>query len=115
MTNEIVRKGIEYGVNYFDTAQVYDDGNAEIALGNALKELKVRREEVVIGTKIFWESITQPTHVNATGLSRKHLIEGIKKSLKRLQLDYVDILFAHRSDYNTPLEETVKAFSWIID
>jgi len=79
-----LKKILEYGVNFIDTAAVYDEGKTEIALGNSLKELNVRREEVVITTKIFWIQRFTTPHVNAIGLSRKHIIEGIKNSLKRL-------------------------------
>ena len=94
---------------------MYDSGNAEICLGNTLKELNVRREEVVISTKIIKEHFMKPCHPNGAGLSRKHVIEGVKNSLKRLQLDYVDVVYAHRPDLDTPLEETVRAFSYVID
>lgn len=98
----------EYGVNFFDTAEVYNKGNAEIALGKAIKDL--RRESLVIATKIFWGGDTP----NEEGLSRKHLIEGTKKSLQRLQLDYVDLLYCHRPDPNTPIAETVLAMDYLV-
>lgn len=84
-------------------------------LGNSFKELAVKREEIVVSTKIFWFSEQKGITVNHVGLSRKHIIEGLKGSLKRLQLDYVDIVFAHRPDKTVPLEETCRAFSWLID
>ena len=101
---------MEYGVNYFDTAEYYGWGQAEILLGNAFKELNVKREEIVVSTKIFFLK-----GVNQIGLSRKHIIEGTKNSLKRLQLDYVDIIMAHRPDFEVPLEEICRAFSWVVD
>ena len=101
---------MEYGVNYFDTAEYYGYGQAEILLGNAFKELNVKREEIVVSTKIF-----RIKDINQVGLSRKHVIEGTKNSLKRLQLDYVDIILAHRPDFDVPLEEICRAFSWVID
>ena len=76
--------------------------------------MNVKREEIVVSTKVFFGTKI-PAHINGSGLSRKHIIEGLKNSLKRLQLDYVDIVFAHRADAETPLEETVRAFSWVID
>ena len=80
-------------------------------MGKAFKELNLRREELVVSTKLFKIG----TGVNDTFLSRKHIIEGTNNSLKRLQLDYVDVLFCHRPDYETPLEETCRAMSWVID
>jgi len=110
LANQLVRKAYEGGVNYFDTAERYRDGEVEILLGNALKELKAPREDLVISTKVYWGG----KGVNRIGLSRKHVIEGTLASLKRLQLDYVDILFAHREDDETPLEETCRAFDWLV-
>jgi aryl-alcohol dehydrogenase-like predicted oxidoreductase len=80
-------------------------------MGNAFKELGFKREEIVVSTKLFKIG----GGVNDTFLSRKHIIEGIHGSLKRLQLDYVDVVFCHRPDFDTPLEETCRAMSWIID
>ena len=93
--NESVQKCLEYGINYFDTAELYGFGQAEILLGQAFKELKVRREEIVVSTKLFYAPAglaSQAEHfeyytkmgVNQVGLSRKHVIEGTKASLKRL-------------------------------
>jgi len=80
-------------------------------MGNAFKELNIVREDIVVSTKLFWGT----SDVNGRGLSRKHIIEGARASLKRLQLSYVDIIFAHRPDLETPLEETCRAFSWLIN
>ena len=80
-------------------------------LGNALKDLNVARKNFVVSTKL----IKVGAGPNDIGLSRKRIIEGTKASLKRLQLDYVDVIFAHRPDYDAPLEELVRAFSWLID
>ena len=110
LTTDSIKKCLEYGVNFFDTAEFYGYGQAETQMGLAFKELNVKREDIVVATKIFWHP-----GVNGIGLSRKHIIEGTKNSLKRLQLSYVDILFAHRPDYTVPLEETCRAFSWLID
>ncbi len=111
-TNELVKKAWSLGINYFDTAEMYGAGNAEILLGNAFKELKVPREDLVVSTKIFFGP---QGGQNATGLSRKKIIESTNASLKRLQLDYVDIIFAHAYDYNTPVEETCRAFDYLIN
>jgi len=96
------------GVNFFDNAEVYANGVAELLMGEALKDFQ--RENLVISTKIFWGG----SGPNQTGLSMKHLIEGTKNSLRRLQLDYVDLLFCHRPDPHTPIEETVRAMDIII-
>ncbi|GLJ48675.1 hypothetical protein SUGI_1026790 [Cryptomeria japonica] len=101
----------ELGVNFFDNAEVYAEGKAEEIMGQAIKELGWKRSDVVISTKIFWGG----KGPNDTGLSRKHLIEGIQASLKRLQMEYVDVLFCHRLDKGTPVEETVRAMNYIID
>jgi aryl-alcohol dehydrogenase-like predicted oxidoreductase len=105
-----IKRCYESGVNYFDTAEVYGFGISETLLGRALKELNYPRESYVISTKIL-RCGTDPNVL----LSRKHIIEGTNNCLKRLQLDYVDIIFCHRPDYETPLEETCRAMSWLID
>ncbi|KAJ1561026.1 hypothetical protein HK096_006274, partial [Nowakowskiella sp. JEL0078] len=101
----------ENGVNYFDTAEGYAEGKSEIVLGNVLKKFGWRRSQYVISTKIYWGG----NGVNERGLSRKHIVEGLKASLERLQLSYVDIVFAHRPDNFTPTEEIVRAFNWVIE
>ncbi len=109
--NEIktfMHAAFDHGINFFDNAEGYAHGEAEILMGKVIKEF--RREDLVISTKIFWGG----NGPNDTGLSRKHLIEGAKNSLKRLQLDYVDLLFCHRPDVNTPIEETVLAMDYLI-
>lgn len=109
------------GVNLFDNAEVYGKpmGEAEKVMGEALQWLMGpnnpkremwRRTEIIVTTKIFWCGSGQ----NETGLSRKHIMEGVNNSLKRLKLDYVDIVFAHRADVLTPIEETVRAFTQVI-
>jgi len=86
-------------------------------LGIAFKELKLPREEIVVSTKLFFPELFARGNKfeNKVGLSRKKVIESAKNSLKRLQLDYVDVIFAHRADLDTPLEETCRAFDWIIN
>ncbi len=106
-----MRIAFDNGINSFDTAESYNEGIAEVLMGRAAKHF--RREDIIISTKIFFgEHIN--TGPNDTGLSRKHLVEGIKNSLKRLDMDYVDILYCHRSDPNTPIEETIIAMDYII-
>ncbi|KAI9015338.1 NADP-dependent oxidoreductase domain-containing protein, partial [Hyaloraphidium curvatum] len=95
-----------------DTAEGYAAGQSEIEMGNAIKQLGWKREDVVVSTKIFFGTRRGP---NATGLSRKHLVEGTKASLERMGLDYVDMVFAHRPDDMVPMEETVRAFNHILD
>ena len=103
-----MQTAFEHGINFFDNAEVYGKGEAEILMGEALKDF--RREDLVISTKIFWGG----DGPNDNGLSRKHLLEGTEASLQRLQLDYVDLLFCHRPDPDTPIEETVLAMDYII-
>eukprot|EP01117_Protostelium_nocturnum_P000568 TRINITY_DN1063_c0_g1_i1.p1 TRINITY_DN1063_c0_g1~~TRINITY_DN1063_c0_g1_i1.p1 ORF type:complete len:304 (-),score=101.51 TRINITY_DN1063_c0_g1_i1:52-963(-) len=100
------------GINYFDTAEIYANGESEIEMGNALKELNWPRDEYVVSTKVFFG--TGRKEPNTRGLSRKHVVEGLKSSLKRLQLDYVDVVFAHRPDQATPMKEVVEAFTQVI-
>ncbi len=102
------------GVNYFDNAESYGDGQAEILMGKVLKRAGWKRQELVLSTKIFWgnSSVKGP---NAKGLSRKHILEAANDALARLQVEYVDLVFCHRPDIQTPIEETVRAMSYLID
>ena len=111
LTTESVKYCLDHGINYFDSAELYGFGLAETSLGKALKELNVQREKIVVSTKLF----TIGRDPNDSFLSRKHIIEGLRNSLKRLQLDYVDIVFCHRYDRYTPLEETCRAMDWVIN
>ncbi|GAB3150259.1 aldo/keto reductase family protein [Micromonospora sonneratiae] len=104
-----VRASLDAGITTFDTADVYAGTRAEAVLGRALKD--ERREGLEIFTKVFWP--TGPGR-NDRGLSRKHIMESINGSLRRLQTDYVDLYQAHRFDYSTPLEETMEAFADIV-
>jgi voltage-dependent potassium channel beta subunit len=105
-----IRAAWEAGINFFDTADMYSLGASETVLGRALKDL-ARRDEVVIATKVYNPMGKAP---NQRGLSRKHVMEGIDGSLKRLGMDYVDLIFCHRPDPNTPVEETVWAMHDIV-
>jgi voltage-dependent potassium channel beta subunit len=100
----------EAGVNFFDTAEGYAGGRAEVLLGRIIRRFGWKRSDLVVSTKIFWGG----SGPNEAGLSRKHIIEGTDASLKRLQLDYVDLVFCHRPDKDTPVEETVRAMSHLI-
>lgn len=107
---EIMSAAFDAGVNFFDNAEAYASGQAEIIMGQALKELGWARKDYLVSTKIFWGG----EGPNDQGLSYKHIIEGVNGALKRLQLEYVDFVFAHRPDPDTPIEETVFAFNQVI-
>jgi aryl-alcohol dehydrogenase-like predicted oxidoreductase len=109
---ECVRAALDAGITSFDTADAYANGSAEQVLGAALKG--VRRESLEIFTKVYWPVGPDPKGKNDTGLSRKHIIEGINGSLRRLGTDYVDLYQAHRYDTFTPLEETMQAFADVV-
>jgi aryl-alcohol dehydrogenase-like predicted oxidoreductase len=95
------------GVNFFDNAEVYAGGKSETLMGNALKHLGWEREDYIISTKFYWGIAPGPNRKNT--LNRKYLHQAIQGSLHRLQLDYVDLVFCHRPDPHTPIEETVWA------
>ncbi|MER2599443.1 MAG: aldo/keto reductase [Caldilineales bacterium] len=111
MAYDCMKAAWDAGVNFFDNAEAYAQGQAEIVMGNVIKRAGWRRSDLVVSTKIFWGG----DGPNASGLSRKHLIEGSNAALVRLQLDYVDLLFCHRPDVNTPIEETVRAMSYLVN
>ncbi|KAI8898969.1 NADP-dependent oxidoreductase domain-containing protein [Globomyces pollinis-pini] len=110
-TFECMEAAYNAGINFFDTAEVYANGESERVMGQAIKKFNWSRTSLVISTKIYWGG----SGVNDKGLSRKHIIEGLKASLKRLELDYVDLVYAHRPDDLTPMEEIVRAFNWCIE
>jgi len=101
------------GINFFDTAEVYAAGQCELEMGQALKELAWPRDEYVISTKVFFG--TSRKEPNTRGLSKKHIVEGLKSSLARLELSYVDVVFAHRHDPDVPMKEIVEAFTQTIN
>ena len=107
----IIRKALDAGINFFDTANVYSNGESEQILGRALKACGVKREDVVIATKVYNPMGPGP---NQRGLSRKHILESIDDSLWRLGLDYVDLYQIHRFDLETPIEETLDALTQLI-
>jgi voltage-dependent potassium channel beta subunit len=98
------------GVNFFDNAEAYGEGRAEVTMGNVLRKTGWRRETYVVSTKIFWGG----EGPNEKGLSHKHIIEGVHAALRRLQLEYVDLGFCHRPDPETPIEETVRAWDILV-
>jgi voltage-dependent potassium channel beta subunit len=108
---ECMKEAYDAGVNFFDNAESYAHGNAELVMGNVIKKTGWKRSDLVISTKIFWGG-GKP---NQTGLSRKHIIEGARASLARLKMDYVDLIFCHRPDIYTPIEETIRAMSYLIN
>lgn len=107
---QIVRKAWEAGVNFFDCADAYSGGDAEIFLGRVLKEYP--RDEVVVSSKVFFP--TGPG-ANQHGLSRKHILANCEQSLKNLGMDYIDLYYCHRFDPTTPMEETLQALSDLVD
>ncbi|XP_029932237.1 voltage-gated potassium channel subunit beta-3-like isoform X2 [Myripristis murdjan] len=111
MAESVMTTAYDSGVNLFDTAEVYASGRAETTLGNILKKKGWRRSSYVVTTKIYWGGQAETER----GLSRKHIIEGLRGSLARLQLDYVDIVFANRTDINSPMEEVVRAMTFVIE
>jgi len=106
-----MKRALDAGINFFDTADVYSLGASEEVLGNLLKALGVKRETVVIATKVFNPMSDDP---NDRGLSRKHILDSIDNSLKRLKMDYVDLYQIHRWDYDTPMEETMEALHDVV-
>src|ERR1700722_1068666 len=101
----IIKRALELGINFFDTANVYSDGTSEEIVGRALKDFSTR-DEVVIATKVFNRMRPGP---NGAGLSRRAIFTEIDHSLRRLGTDYVDLYQTHRWDYDTPIEETMEA------
>jgi len=99
----------EAGVNYFDNADVYASGQAEVVMGKIIKDLK--RSDLVISSKAFWPVGSGP---NDAGLSRKHIMESVHNSLERLGVDYLDLYFCHRYDPDTPVEEVVRAMDDLV-
>ena len=110
---ECMAAAYDAGVNFFDNAQVYAAGKSEELMGEALKKLGWPRMKYVVSTKFFWGIADGPNERNT--LNRKYLLDGIDSSLRRLQLDFVDIVYCHRPDANTPLEETVWAMHDMIE
>jgi aryl-alcohol dehydrogenase-like predicted oxidoreductase len=122
-------RSYEHGVNTFDTANIYSNGVSEVYLGRAIKALDLPRDEIVVMTKLFAavaKSVELTVHtkpaaeldeegyVNQHGLSRKHIFDSVKKSLDRLQLEYIDVLQCHRFDPDTPIEETMQALHDVV-
>jgi voltage-dependent potassium channel beta subunit len=109
---EIIKVAFENGINMIDTAEAYAGGKSEQEIGRVIRELGLRRTDLVITTKLFFGLRKGP---NDGGLSRKHIVEGTQESLARLGLTYVDVIFAHRPDHSVPMEEIVRAFNYVIE
>ena len=107
LARDCMAAAFDAGVNFFDNAEVYARGQSEVIMGGALRKLRWRRSSYIISTKFFWGINDGPNEKNT--LNRKYLMQAIDASLQRLQLDYVDLVFCHRPDPDTPLEETVHA------
>jgi len=106
-----IRRALDAGINFFDTADVYSLGDSERVTGNILREFGVRRENIVVATKVNGQ---MSDDINDKGLSRKHILDSIDRSLQRLQMDYVDLYQIHRWDYETPIEETMEALNDVV-
>ena len=107
--SQLVHKAFDAGVNFFDNADVNADGQAEIIMGKAVNDLP--REALVISSKVFWPTMPGP---NGRGLSRKHIVESIHASLRRLQVDYIDLYYCQRFDPDTPVDEVVFTMNQLI-
>lgn len=110
VAGQCMRAAYDAGVNFFDNAEAYAKGCAETIMGRVIRKEGWRRSDLVISTKIFWGG----PGPNDSGLSRKHIVEGTEAALGRLQTDYVDLLFCHRPDCHTPIEETVWAMNHVV-
>ncbi|XP_035770911.1 voltage-gated potassium channel subunit beta-1-like, partial [Neolamprologus brichardi] len=111
VAEELMTIAYENGINLFDTAEVYNSGKAEAVLGSILKKKGWSSSSLLLTIQLPWQGKAEMER----GLSRKHILEGLKASLDRLQLEYVDIVFANRPDPNTPIEETVRAMTYVIN
>lgn len=107
---QCMRTAIEHGVNFLDVADIYSRGEAEKIVGKVIKDYK--RSDLVVSTKAFWP---MSDNVNDRGLSRKHIIESVEKSLKRFDMEYLDIFFCHRYDPDSPTEETIRAITDLME
>ncbi|HET6821470.1 MAG TPA: aldo/keto reductase, partial [Anaerolineales bacterium] len=106
-----IKRALDAGINFFDTADVYSTGESERITGRLFKDLGVKRENIILATKVNGQ---MSDDVNDRGLSRKHILDSIDKSLQRLQMDYVDLYQIHRWDYETPIEETLEALNDVV-
>jgi voltage-dependent potassium channel beta subunit len=112
VSETLIQKAYESGINFFDNAEIYARGQSEIVMGKALKNLNVSRSSYMVSSKVFFGF--EENKPNQRGLSRKHIIEGCHAAMKRLQVEYIDLYFCHRPDKNTPILETVQAMNTLI-
>lgn len=105
----LIKEAFDQGINFFDNADMYANGQAELVMGKAISDMN--REDLVISSKVFWPTFKGP---NGRGLSRKHITESIHASLKRLGTDYLDLYFCHRYDPDTPVEEVVRTMTDLV-
>ncbi|KAI8608171.1 NADP-dependent oxidoreductase domain-containing protein [Chytriomyces sp. MP71] len=122
----VIKRAYDLGINFFDTADAYSNGQSELILGEALRRYNIPRDQVVIATKVYFpvsEDIgvntlsrgeDDPSLINRSGLSRKHIFEAVEASLKRLGVSYIDLYQIHRFDYNTEIEETMEALNDLV-
>ncbi len=111
ITQACIEAAVEHGVNFLDIADIYAKGEAEKAVGRAIRALGLRRQDLVISSKVFWP---MSDNINDRGLSRKHIMESVEGSLRRIGTDYLDLYFCHRFDPETPIEEVVRAMDDLI-
>lgn len=111
LSYKIMSAAFENGINFFDNAEAYAAGEAEVVMGKVIQKAGWKRSDLVLSTKIFWGG----EGPNDRGLSRKHIIEGTMAALDRLQTNYVDLVFCHRPDLHTPIEETVRAMNYLVN
>ena len=109
LAEELINTGFDQGINFFDNADIYANGQAEMMLGKAIKGIP--REALVLSSKVFWPTMPGP---NGRGLSRKHIVESVNASLQRLGTDYVDLYFCHRYDPDTPIEEVCQTMDMLV-
>ena len=114
IADELMSVAYEHGINFFDNAEIYARGRAEIVMGNILKQKNWDRSSFVVSSKLFFGLNGDNSKPNERGLSKKHIIDGCHASMKRLQVEYIDLLYCHRPDKNTPIEETVWAMNSLI-
>lgn len=110
LSTHMMQRAYDRGVNFFDNAETYADGDSEIIMGKSLKDLNWDRSSFIVSSKVFWGG-KKPTQL---GLSRKHVIDACHQSLKRLGLEYIDLFYCHRPDKDTPILETVRAMDTLI-
>jgi len=113
VAEELMVKAYDAGVNFFDNAEVYAHGKSEIVMGNILKKMNWDRDTWIVSSKVYWGRTANPKP-NQKGLMRKHIVEACHAALERLQVDYLDVYYAHRPDVNTPMEEVVWSFHNLI-